>query len=77
METIGVDRLFASIIVSGVIPFQFLPMLTFIIAMLMAMATGVRIIICSVTLLWVFKSIDGATTPFCSRECTYILTHVS
>ena len=65
METIGVDRLFASIIVSGVIPFQFLPMLTFIIAMLMAMATGVRIIICSVTLLC------------CSRECTYILTHVS
>ena len=54
METIGVDRLFASIIVSGAIPFQFLPMLTFIIAMLMAMATGVRIIICSVTLLWDF-----------------------
>lgn len=40
MEAIGTDRLFAAWIVSGAIPYQLLPMLTFIIAMLMALATG-------------------------------------
>jgi Na+/H+ antiporter NhaC len=49
MQAIGVDRLFAGVIVSGAIPFQLLPMLTFLIALLMALATGtswgVRIIL--------------------------------
>merc|ERR1719313_545005 len=40
MVAIGTDRLFAAWIVGGAIPYQLLPMLTFIIAMLMALATG-------------------------------------
>lgn len=40
MESIGVDRLFATWIIGGAIPFQVLPMLTFLIALLMALATG-------------------------------------
>jgi len=40
MVAIGVDRLFASVIVSGAIPYQLLPTITFIIAWLMAIATG-------------------------------------
>jgi len=40
MESIGVDRLFATWIVGGSIPYQVLPMLTFLIALLMAIATG-------------------------------------
>jgi len=40
MTTIGVDRLFSSWITSDLIPYQILPMLTFLIASLMALATG-------------------------------------
>ena len=42
MVTIGVDRLFASVIVSGAIPYQMLPTITFIMAWLMGTAMGVR-----------------------------------
>jgi len=40
MVTIGVDRLFASVIVSGAIPYQMLPTITFIMAWLMGTAMG-------------------------------------
>lgn len=40
MGAIGTDRLFAAWIVGGAIPYQLLPMLTFVIALLMALATG-------------------------------------
>jgi len=40
MTSIGTDRLFSSWIISGGIPFQLLPMLTFLIALLIALSTG-------------------------------------
>lgn len=40
LTTVGVDRLFSSWITSGGIPYQLLPMLTFLISLLTAIATG-------------------------------------
>jgi len=40
MTTVGADRLFSSWITGGGIPYQILPMLTFLIAMLIALSTG-------------------------------------
>jgi len=40
MTDVGTDRLFASWIISGGIPYQLLPVLTFIVALLIALSTG-------------------------------------
>jgi len=40
MTSIGTDRLFSSWITGGAIPYQLLPMLTFLIALLIALSTG-------------------------------------
>ena len=40
MVSVGVDRLFASWITGGAIPYQIMPTLTFVIALLMALSTG-------------------------------------